>query len=84
MDNLTKLEKSLMSGHLRNVFEEYFPKDLEAERGERPSKSNRASALVFLGEIIVEIRKLNDKNRLQKRDRRCSYCRANSTNVIKC
>ena len=42
--------------NLREKFEELFPKDDEAIRGERPSNSNRSAALVLWAEwhMILE------------------------------
>jgi hypothetical protein len=61
MNKLEQLEDEMMNGHLREVFEQTFPKDQEAIDGIRPSKSNRSGALVYQGEIIRRLRELNEK-----------------------
>ena len=42
---------------LRDEFEVLFPKDEEAERGERPSKSNRSAGLVLWASWKVILQK---------------------------
>jgi hypothetical protein len=48
---IKELREDLLDGHLRETFEEVFPKDQEAIDGIRPSKSNRGGALLYQGEI---------------------------------
>lgn len=59
---ITTVEEEMMNGELRNLLDEHFPKDKEAEMGIRPSKSNRSSAIVLWGELVAFIRKLNTPN----------------------
>lgn len=50
-----------MDGELREKFEILFPKD--EDTSEHPSKSNRSAALLLWGQLLKEIRKLNDPMR---------------------
>ncbi len=48
---------------LREEFEELFPKDKEASKGIRPSKSNRSAALVLWSRFEMILRKAASKEK---------------------
>lgn len=54
---IQEIQDSMMDGHLRDVFEAYFPKDQEAIDGLRTSNSNRAGALVYQAEVYAALEK---------------------------
>ena len=57
---LEEIKKNMISGELRESFEENFPKDEEARLGIRPSKSNRMGALALWGDITIFLQSLTN------------------------
>jgi hypothetical protein len=61
MTPLKQLEINLMEGALRDQWESLFPKAYNTD--EAPSPSHRSEAMVFLGLVLAEVRRLEAENK---------------------
>jgi hypothetical protein len=64
MTPLKQLEINLMEGALRDQFESLFPK--APDTSEAPSPSHRSEAMVFLGLLLAEVRRLEENKKYGK------------------